>query len=524
MLAIGYDYGTTTSWMTVWDGERRWNASMPSALLLRSSTNEIIFGAEATYQIGTGDFVKSPKRYIADKKVSAFEHSYHYEVSDVLKSFSEKMIEKAMAEAADDAPVHVTVTIPNCYDGEQMRFMRESLGEMFAQRYGACRLHLLPEPIAAALYYVMSVPIPGGVKEEKYMVTCDIGGGTTDLSVIWFGREAVDNGKFDVTFKVVATVSDACLGGDDIDSMLFNSKFQSIDGCLADSNTAKMRVMEAKECLSHRDSTDVRVYLNNGREASYTFYKQDLKVQLNTTPFGECESTFNARLSNLMLQLKNRTENNVAQGRNIGNARFNWGNVLLLPIGGSMRIPHLRQIFQNAFIGAQMCDLRNESDGSYNSVVYGAMYHSAVMGGMSSLCVRNIDIIGRSRFPVSVEYMQRLYPLVQTNMPDGIYNTDRIRPLHVYDDGTFEISSIRLFSREDDSVVNDSDVPDFELPIGRTFMSNGRDAQDIPIKLSLNVVNSEILWAKVVIENIDADGNDFIKEYSAEKILRSNQC
>lgn len=522
MLAIGYDYGTTTSWMTVWDGERKGNASMPSALLLRRNPNEVIFGEEAVCQIDTGDFVKSPKRYIVDKKMPDFAQRYHYNVADVLKSFSEKMVENVRPHGISNAPVHVTVTIPNCYDGEQMRFMRESLGEMFAQRYGKCRLHLLPEPIAAALYYVMSVPIPGGVREEKYMVTCDIGGGTTDLSVIGFSRSAVGDGRFDVMFKVVATVSDACLGGDDIDSMLFNSKLHAVDGALADKNTARMRVMEAKECLSHRDITDVKVYLNNGREFSCIFYKKELTEQLNTTPFGECKNTFNARLSSLILQLKDTAEKNVAHGQNEGRARFEWSKVLLLPIGGSMRIPRLRQIFQNAFVGAQMCELKNENDGIYNSVVYGAMYHSAVKGGMPSLCVRNIDIIGRSRLPVSVEYMQRLYPLVHANMPDGIYDTDKIRPLKVSDDGTFEISSIRLFLR-DDITVDDNDVPDFELPVSRTFMSNGREAQDIPIKLSLKVVNSEILWARVAIENIDADGNDFIEEYSAETILRSNQ-
>ena len=522
MLAIGYDYGTTTSWMTVWDGERKGYASMPSALLLRRNPNKVVFGEEAVCQIYTGDFVKSPKRYIVDKKMPDFAQRYHYNVADVLKSFSEKMVENVRPHGISNAPVHVTVTIPNCYDGEQMRFMRESLGEMFAHRYGKCRLHLLPEPIAAALYYVMSVPIPGGVREEKYMVTCDIGGGTTDLSVIWFSRSAVGDGRFDVMFKVVATVSDACLGGDDIDSMLFNSKLHAVDGALADKNTARMRVMEAKECLSHRDNTDVKVYLNNGREFSCIFYKKELTDQLNTTPFGECENTFNVRLSSLILQLKETAEKNVAHGQNEGRARFEWSKVLLLPIGGSMRIPHLRQIFQNAFVGAQMCELKNENDGIYNSVVYGAMYHSAVKGGMPSLCVRNIDIIGRSRLPVSVEYMRRLYPLVHTNMPDGIYDTDKIRPLKVSDDGTFEISSIRLFLR-DDITVDDNDVPDFELPVSRTFMSNGREAQDIPIKLSLKVVNSEILWARVAIENIDADGNEFIEEYSAETILRSNQ-
>ena len=94
MLAIGYDYGTTTSWMTVWDGERKGNASMPSALLLRRNPNEVIFGEEAVCQIDTGDFVKSPKRYIVDKKMPDFAQRYHYNVADVLKSFSEKMVER----------------------------------------------------------------------------------------------------------------------------------------------------------------------------------------------------------------------------------------------------------------------------------------------------------------------------------------------------------------------------------------------------------------------------------------------
>ena len=51
-------------------------------------------------------------------------------------------------------------------------------------------------------------------------------------------------------------------------------------------------------------------------------------------------------------------------------------------------------------------------------------------------------------------------------------------------------------------------------------MANGRKANEIPIKLHLEVANSEILKAKIIIENIDADGNDFVQEYSQNEILR----
>ena len=69
MIAIGYDYGTTTSWMTAWsENDRRPRiVSMPSALLLRS--DEYIFGEHAIAQSNTeGKFIKSPKRYIVDKR------------------------------------------------------------------------------------------------------------------------------------------------------------------------------------------------------------------------------------------------------------------------------------------------------------------------------------------------------------------------------------------------------------------------------------------------------------------------
>lgn len=518
MIAIGYDYGTTTSWMTAWsENDRRPRiVSMPSALLLRS--DEYIFGEHAIAQSNTeGKFIKSPKRYIVDKRKTHFRDTYRCGLDEVLQKFSKEMLDRMVAFGHTDQPVCITVTIPNCYDGEQMRFMRKSMEEIFAAKYGDCRLFLLPEPIAAALYYVMSVPIPGGVKEERYVVTCDIGGGTTDLSVIWICREKVDGNKMDVTFRVIATVSDGQLGGDDIDSLLFNSLKQDISGTLADEHSSKMEVMRAKEQLSHDKMAQVGVFLNNGTRQCCTFYQTQLRDQLRQSECGSSENTFSERLTDLIQKLKLLTEKTYKEEQN---RQFNWQNVVLLPVGGSMRIPYLRDVFSLAFPGTKMHDLKNEEDEKYNSVVYGAMHYSSIMGNMSTSHIRNVSIVGRNRFPVSIEYLQnRLFPIVQTNMPDGTYFTDRLRPLNIRPDGSFEISNLRLFLRDDDEISENAQA-DFELPVNQAFMANGRKANEIPIKLHLEVANSEILKAKIIIENIDADGNDFVQEYSQNEILR----
>ena len=79
---------------------------------------------------------------------------------------------------------------------------------------------MLPEPIAAALHYVISSPMQGDV-ETKYAVVCDIGGGTTDLAMIFIQRMRRNSGKYAITFSVLATEHDGNLGGNDIDENLF---------------------------------------------------------------------------------------------------------------------------------------------------------------------------------------------------------------------------------------------------------------------------------------------------------------
>ncbi|MDH6341905.1 hypothetical protein M2480_000568 [Parabacteroides sp. PFB2-12] len=517
MIAIGYDYGTTTSWMATLkeNGESKL-ASMCSDLFLCNNGNNLLFDEHALRSRGTqGAYIKSPKRFIARADWTGFEGKYGLCLRDAIGKFTANLIDRiGDCRPAEDRPAHITITIPNSYDGERMRYMRHCFERLFAERYDKFILHLLPEPIAAALHYAMHTPIPGGVEERRYLVICDIGGGTTDLATIFLHRKKVADNRYDVCFRVVATTSDSVLGGDDIDEMLFNFVLRDIhndptEGLsrLADQVDARKRITDSKIQLSGTEASDVELTLHDNSRKVYRLTRKMIKDELQLTALETHSHTFHERLNGLMHQLKNETE---MQYKEAGFGTFDWSNVILLPVGGSMRMPLLREEFQRVFSKATMHDMATEARETYDSVVYGAMYYSMIMNHMPSN-IREVKIEGRSRHPLSVAYLDnRLHSLVHANMPDGMYQTDALRPLRIEADGTFELTTLRLFLRDGDS-VNANDQADYVFEINQVFQSNGRAAGDIPITLRVEMKNGELASAMIFIPAVDAEGNDFEK-------------
>lgn len=519
MLAIGYDYGTTTSWLVTM-GEDLSLAPpvfMRSALFLRNNSNEMLFGDYALCcEDSTGTFIKSPKRFLIEANWEGFQKQYHCRLQDVIENFTRNLLNEVKAvQLVIDEPMHVTVTIPYCYKGSQMRYMRRSLEHLFQVCYPSSKIHLLPEPIAAALHYAMSTPIPGGNEERKYLVICDIGGGTTDLAVVFLYRKRVDNNQFDIYFRVEATESDGFLGGDNIDSLLYEQALRGIhQNQLVDALAAKFKITEAKEKLSKQKETEVILKLYDNSRKKIYIDQQNMEDELRQTAFKK-DSTFYERLRDQFVRLKTKTEKKYKE---MGYGQFDWDNVMLLPIGGSMRIPLLRQWFRN-FISpkAMFFDLKTESRETYDSVVYGALDYSAVMAQISSP-IRNIKIEGLTCKPISVKFQDnRLHPIVPTNMPDGEYNIDTLRPMYIDSNGTFHISQLCLYL-SDEAEVNCDEQPDYILSVNRRFMANGRLAHEIPICVRLSIKHSEIEHIVVFISNIDQDGGNFEKHYSLDDI------
>ncbi len=505
MIIVGYDYGTTTSWLSV---ARDLNSprisSMKSSLLIDGES--LYYGTDAIMRQSEGIFINSPKKFIVNSDWDGFEKRYGFNLEDIIIQFTLKLHNLLGTYAPvpkDGEEVHITISIPNCYDAPRMNYMRKAMSRAFSQIYKDVDLYiyLLPEPVAAALHYANSTSIPGGVSEQRYVVTTDIGGGTTDLAVISLNRKCVGN-QYDMEFKVLATESDGNLGGNDIDELLYRKYIKSLDdgeNHPCEDYSIKHELIQAKETLSHNEQPiiikdNISCIMNRGL----------IKEVLTS----EGDMTIYRRLQDLSMKLKNKVAMSyISQYK----TSFEWNRVLLLPIGGTMKIPYLKEIFTLFFEGAQMCEMRTQHDETYEGVMYGSLHYSGILSKVYKM-FRNVIIEGRITHPISVAYLDnRLCPIVHANDPDGEYVIDSLRPLNVVDD-SFHISTLRLYFREK-KTITDNILPDYELSVNKIFAANGRAANNIPIILKVKIDNSQLAVATVRIENIDEYGGAYEEDF-----------
>ncbi len=507
MRAIGIDYGTTTSWIAVQGAKEITLASLKSACcILKDGQKE--FGQRAYNSRANGTFIRSPKTSIAKRSWKDFRDKYSYELNDIIEEFSQKLIVEGCRNFGNNENVlHVTVTIPNCYDGAQMKYMRDCFEKVLSERFpNRFKLHLLPEPIAAALYYVLG---ENQAMMDGYVLVCDMGGGTTDLALIKFYK---DNSS--VKFEVVATTADATLGGDALDEELFNRAqrdWRVADRPLADPNAARQKITEAKEMLSTRESCRVSVDATGGVQRICFVSSNNIRQCWENT-----EKDLGRRFFDCMSRLKASVEMNLPN--------FNWADTIILPVGGSMKIPALRGRLQG-FFGGQLFNMRHADKGeSYDSVVLGAMLYSAIHSGSIS-GISNVEVVGRTLFPISIETINgRLTPIVGANMPDGDYENNQLRPLKIEDDGTFKIDQLKFYYSDAHTIAN-LEAP-FTLHIDGLFQANGRSSDEIKIQVMLTIKESQPTKARVIIANIDSKGNskgnNYDKTFELTQIWENN--
>lgn len=325
MRAIGIDYGTTTSWIAVQGAKELSSLKSACCILLNG---QIEFGQRAYNNRAKGTFIRSPKTFIAKRAWQNFRDEYSYELNDIIEEFSQKLLVEGCCHLENNknvqegTPIHVTVTIPNCYDGAQMKYMRDCFEKVLRNRFkDRFKLHLLPEPIAAALYYVL-----GENKAMNYghVLVCDMGGGTTDLALIKFYK---DNSS--IKFEVVATTADATLGGDALDNELFNRAqrdWRVSAKELDDANAALQKITEAKEILSTQESCPVSVDDTSGLSRICFVSSSHIRQYWENN-----ETDLGRRLLDCMSGLK------ASVAMKFPN--FNWADTVILPVGGSMKIP-----------------------------------------------------------------------------------------------------------------------------------------------------------------------------------------
>jgi Fe-S protein assembly chaperone HscA len=372
---VGIDLGTTNSLVAYMEGERPvvipgedGSNLLPSIVALDDNGQIVVGNAARKYLIETPErAVYSVKRLMGrgvedvqvELKLFPFRLADDLVPGEVLrimlgeKTFTPPEISafilrqlKRNAERYFSASVtKAVITVPAYFNDAQRQATKDA-----GRIAGLEVLRLVNEPTAAALAYGLDKSATATV------AVYDFGGGTFDVSILKL-HEGI--------FEVIATNGDTHLGGDDIDNLLITIALDDIQGDLgvdvrrnsAIVQAIRKAVIDAKIALSTSDKTTLDVELPGGKR-----YQREIT---------------RAQFEQLIRPVIDRTIGPVRQAMKDAGLTASQIDEAVL-VGGSTRIPRVRQLVEDLFQRRPHCDLNPDE-----VVALGAAVQANILAGRS---------------------------------------------------------------------------------------------------------------------------------------------
>jgi L1 cell adhesion molecule like protein len=377
MAAVGIDLGTTTSCVGVWQNNRveiiandQGNRTTPSFVAFTDSERLVGEAAKNQAAGNATNTIYEAKRLIGrrfeDPSVQKDMKQFSYKVvrgehdkpeievdfkaetkrlrpEEVGAAVLQKM--KATAEAYLGTPVKDAVITVPAYFNDSQRQATKDAGTIA----GLNVLRIINEPTAAAIAYGLDKK--GG---EQHVLIFDLGGGTFDVSLL-----SIDDG----VFEVKATAGDTHLGGSDFDSSLVDycaqefKKKTKLD--LKDNPRALRRLRTAVERAKHTLSSASQANV----EVDSLMEGQDFQTTITRAKFEAlCEPFFKKCMEPV---------EQVLRDAKLGKDQVNE----VVMVGGSSRIPRIRQLLTEFFNGKKLNDSVNPDE----AVAYGAAVQAHIL-------------------------------------------------------------------------------------------------------------------------------------------------
>lgn len=516
MILLGFDYGTTNSMVAQYRVDGR-------------SDIEILDRRSSSIQDGQA-FIRSPKRLMSMTPLD------ETRAGGYLRCFLSPILEQMNMSFPKGERVMLTVTVPNAFKDVQCKLMLDTVRNTCKEVFSAAQFQdenvaILPEPVAAALFYVYQNAVAD--QDKTGLVTiCDIGGGTTDLAIVRYVVEG-EPGRRSIRFKVVCT--DGCdkLGGDDIDEIIADDLIARYD--LDERSYSPKTLLAAcqalKRILSVQQSATVALTGPDGKQPARD--AQGKIIQLSLTRFRLnklLEQFFAPKLTAIFSSLKKELATRLGMDDPAEVDRFLELKSTLLPIGGTSQIPYLRTIMK-AHLRGDLFLLPGETADSeghapFDSVVRGAAVYSGWRNG-SLKGIKDIIIEERTLHRISIRDVDdNLITIVERNMPSlqPYKPKEELFPRFMDPDGkTFRIHRIDLYEGEGGFVGDTSYGPppvhlqslaDQLESIDDPIYVHDRALADIPIEIQLFINEFGRLQAmELCVPGGQEDHSDYKKTF-----------
>lgn len=372
---IGIDLGTSTSCVSVFEGGQptvivnsEGNRTTPSVVGFNNGERKVGDAARRQAITNPKNTVYAIKRFMGvgfDKAADEVKRVTYDVVNDggyprvsidgkryTPQEISATILQK-MKKTAEDYLGHeikeAVITVPAYFDDDQRKATMEA-----GTIAGLDVKRIINEPTAAALAY-------GIDKADKDMniVVYDIGGGTSDVSVLNFGAGV---------FEVISTNGDSHLGGEDFDQAIVNwlvDEFKKQEGAdVSGDSMAMQRLKEAAEKAKIELSTSMSTEINLPYLAPVNGVPKHLAITLTRAKFEQLIEPLYKKLVNLCSEALKLSK--------LGAKEID--EVIL--VGGSTRIPKVVEAAKSVF-GKEPSKAVNPDE----AVAIGASIQGAVLGG-----------------------------------------------------------------------------------------------------------------------------------------------
>jgi len=276
------------------------------------------------------------------KKETFFAEQISAMVLVKMKEIAEKYVGTSVKKAV--------ITVPAYFNDSQRQATKDAgrIAELEV-------LRIINEPTSAAVAYGLDKTD----EQEKNVLIFDLGGGTFDVSLL-----TIDEG----VFEVLSTAGDTHLGGEDFDNNLvehmvkeFKKKNKNLKNDIKKNARAMRRLRSqaemAKRTLSAANRAMVEIdSLHDGF---------DFDISITRARFENlCNEQFRACLEPVKRVLSD------------GNVSKSQVHEIVL-VGGSTRIPKIKELLKNFFNGKKLCESINPDE----AVAFGAAVQAAVLAG-----------------------------------------------------------------------------------------------------------------------------------------------